>query len=232
MNQSLPAFDVGDHFSEMSNSLSKQFGSFALIALVVAAIHVALTYTFGETSPLTIIINIVVYAITGPTAIMVAYDGQLGRKARLGQYVGLAVRMIIPLVLLAMLQWILISVGLIFLICPGLYIGAMLYVMIPAVVTEKAGFGAFSRSMSLSEGYRISIVLVVFLLLLICIVIGAIASAISYAIISVPFIGVAIPSFMNAFIVLIPAVSGALVYWRLVERKEGKSLEQIADVFA
>ena len=51
MNQSLPAFDVGDHFSEMSNSLSKQFGSFALIALVVAAIHVALTYTFGETSP-------------------------------------------------------------------------------------------------------------------------------------------------------------------------------------
>lgn len=232
MTQSLPAFNVGDHFNEMFKSFSSKFATFALIALVVCIINVALVYSFGPTGPMTIIINTVVYAITGPTAIMVAYDGQLGREVKLGSYIGRAFRMIIPLVILALVQWILIAIGLIFLIFPGLYIAAMLYVMVPAIVVEKAGFGGFGRSVRLSEGYRISIVLVVFLLILLCIVIGFVAGAIALAVASIPFVGLVVPSFLNAFIVLIPAVSGALVYWRLVERKEGKSLEEIADIFA
>jgi len=232
MNQSLPAFNVGDHFNEMIKSFSSQFANFALIAAVVAFINVVLVSGLGETSAVTIIINTLVYAIAGPTGIMVAYDGQMDRNARMGQYVGRAVRMIIPLLLLTLVQWVLISIGFIFLIFPGLYIAAMLYVMIPAVMVESAGFGAFGRSLRLSEGYRISIILVAFLLVVACVVIGLIAAAIGFAVNSIPFVGIAVASFLNAFIVLIPAVSGALVYWRLVERKEGKSLEEIADVFA
>jgi len=232
MNDTLPAFDIGDHFNVLTRSFSQNITLFAVIAAIAAVATVASNMVFGVESFLSGIIGLLIYVIAGPVAMMVAFDANAGREIRTQDYFNRAISMFFPILLLSIVQGLLVGLGFMLLIFPGLYIAAMLYVIVPAIVIEKAGFSGFNRSLKLTEGYRMSILLVVLAVFLICLVMSLLGLAIQTALSVIPFVGEGLNAFINTFVYLIPAVSSALVYWRIVERKEGTSLTDIADVFA
>ena len=233
-NQNLPSFDIGDHFNVLTRTISQNLRLFALIAVVAAACNVGASLAFGGASFAYGLISSIVYVLLGPVAIMSAYDAHLGRTLRTGDYFNISIRLFFYALIVLIVQALLISVGLFLLIVPGLYIAAMLYVTLPALVIERQGFSAFGRSLELSKGYRWPIVLValvVFLLMMMVAFVWDLLVGISQ-LSGLPIVGPALEAFSSAFLVLIPTISSALVYWRLVEHKEGRSLTDIADVFA
>ena len=78
-----------------------------------------------------------------------------GKRASFMDCVVVGLKRFLPAVLVTILFILAIGVGLIVLIVPGVIIACVLWVSIPASVIEKPGIGgAFSRSATLTSGYR------------------------------------------------------------------------------
>ena len=127
-----------------------------------------------------------------------------------------------------------IAIGLMLLIVPGLLLMAMLMVLIPAIVIENAGFGAFSRSSDLTKGYRWPIVglLALYFVAFLCISMGF-----SFVMAPLLLAGsagqiaiLALNTILNAFFYGIGGLLAVLTYERLHDLKEGSSAS--AEVFS
>lgn len=88
-----------------------------------------------------------------------------GREADLSHSVALALRLVIPIVAASIVIGVLIGIGFLFLIVPGIMIYCAFSVTIPALIEERRGiFGSMQRSRDLTRGSRkrIFVLLVVF----------------------------------------------------------------------
>jgi MFS family permease len=171
---------------------------------------------------------------------------RLGLGLQMGKAVQRAFVGILPMIAIALILTLPITLGYVLLIVPGLYLGAMFSLVLPAIVFEEKGLAALGRSLSLTQGYRW--VLVGFHL-----VVGVIASLITQVtgfivvLISVPVVmlfgeGPSVAG-IAAMVVLgilgvaayaaaigLPYIPTAVAYVRLRQIKEGGG-EELLKVF-
>ena len=173
-----------------------------------------------------------------------AYDAKVGQKASVMGYLSASLKQIVPIVIVTLLVTIAVYIGLFLLVIPGIWIAAVLSVCVPAIVIERAGFGAFGRSASLTKGYRWPIVgvAIVFIaiMFLVTLLLGGIMGGVMAATMSAGtdpgagfFIGVVVISaLISGPIYGLFAIPPALIYARLREIKEGVTVDSLADVFS
>lgn len=184
------------------------------------------------------LVQMAVYGISIALLVQMAYDAKLGRPLAIKRYFEPAIGAILPIVVLTIATTILMMIGLLALVIPGLWIYAVYSVTVPAIVIDRAGFGGMGRSQYLTKEYRWP-VLGTIILIGICTVILSIVAVFIFTfiggmlgggVISV-IISVVLVSALNGFAYGLSGISVALIYARLREIKEGVSVDQLADVF-
>ena len=166
-----------------------------------------------------------------------------GRRVNLGDCIGRGFATMFAVLGVAIVSSIVIGVGTLLLIIPGVIAMTILWVAIPAAVIERNGLGALSRSSELTRGFRWKILFVLLLLIVIAMFAGALAGGIAgFAIaISSPGGDPALVTETTAFGLVmwittalthaLMAVASAVGYHDLRVAKEGVDVEQIAAVF-
>jgi len=182
---------------------------------------------------LSFIVNMAVYSITTALLVQLAYDAKLGRPIQIGRYFGPALSTILPLTILSVVAAILYSIGFVLFVVPGLWIIAVLSVMAPAVVIERAGFGGLGRSAALTKGYRWPIVGALLLGLICVIIINVVTGFLIGIVVAIggTVLGLVLFAALGAIGAGLLSILVALIYARLREIKEGVSVDQIASVF-
>ncbi|WP_282119251.1 hypothetical protein [Ruegeria atlantica] len=245
------ALGVGSIVGESFSILFKNFITVILLALVptllssvIAGMMVGADVALGAADPdfstssgvttwvLTILLQVVFYALTTALLVQLAYDAKLGRRLQVGRYFAPALQAAIPVAVLTTVAGILTGFATLALIIPGLWVYAVFSMVAPAVVIEKAGFGGLGRSAALTKGYRWPI-FGALLLIGICAGIGGFLASFAAGLLE----GVGSWAMTAGFSVVaafgagLSGISVALIYARLREIKEGVSVDQIASVF-
>lgn len=118
--------------------------------------------------------------------------------------------------------------GFLLFVVPGVIIGCMLYVAIPACVIEKLGVTAsMSRSVALTKGYRWQI----FGLFLLVVVISALGAFVFTLIGGAGLVGQLLAFGWQVVSTAFGAVLSAVIYHDLRMAKEGIDLDTLASVF-
>ncbi len=184
---------------------------------------------------------------------LAAYDAATNRPARIGAYLGITLRYLIPMVVLGIIFTIAFYVGFLLLVVPGLYIAARFWVMVPAMLVEPAGWGALGRASRLSKGYRWpmvgALIVIVIMLIILSLIINAVAGLLLFGSMTgalspensaellapsggAMIISAVLQAIGGALTYGLLAIFTALLYARLREIKEGTSVEDLAQVFA
>ncbi len=196
-----------------------------------AAIDESYFINFG----LTFFIELIAYSLATAMLVSFAYDVKLGRSKRLSSYVNSVIGNLLPLIVMAVVSYILIVIGLSLLILPGLWLYAVFSLIVPVIVVERAGFGAMGRSAELTKDYRWPIVGLLIVMFIVMFIISAIFGLI-VGFISALVGGQALLLILNIVTSTVGFAFGcimiALLYARLRELKEGISVDHLADVFS
>jgi uncharacterized membrane protein len=167
-----------------------------------------------------------------------------GRKARFGECISAAFRVVLPLAALMILLVLAVMLGFVLLIVPGVILYVMWSVASPALVEEHSGvFGSFRRSQDLTKGARWKI----FGLLLIVLVVAWVLEG-AAALAALQMVGLngmkalgsgQLPLAYTAVMLVVSTLTNvfwgtvqASTYVELRQWKEGGSTEQLAEVFA
>lgn len=166
---------------------------------------------------------------------LAAYDASLGKSVAVGAYVGRTIASLPAIIVLGILFYIMMAIGLALLVLPGLYLMARYFVFTPAILVERAGFGALRRAAALSQDYRWPIVAGILLLGIIVIGVSLVANL--TLVLAVSGLGgltayVLVQSVLGAVMYSLTAIFTALLYARLREIKEGVGMVDLVDVFA
>jgi len=174
------------------------------------------------------------------TRATVAYSQ--GHRASLGECLSVALRRALPVFVVSILFGILVVLGLIVLIVPGIMMAVMWSVVVPITVEERTGIlGAFSRSQELTRGARWTIFGLFLLIFLIGMGIGLVGVLVATVTLGFsyenPTISSSLPAIiMNAIVLtLASAFSSALItslFVELREWKDGPEDSKLSDIFA
>jgi hypothetical protein len=174
------------------------------------------------------------------TRATVAYSQ--GHRASLGECLGVALRRAGPVIVVSLLFGIMVMLGLILLIVPGIMLAVMWSVVVPITVEERTGIlGAFNRAQELTRGARWTIFGLFLLIFLIGLGIGFVGVLVSTVTIGFSYENPAISSSVPALAVnvivltLASAFSSALVtslFVELREWKDGPEDSKLGDIFA
>lgn len=172
-------------------------------------------------------------AISVALVVQLCVDATMQRSTPVRQILGDLLDVIVPLTVMSLTTSVLIGAGYVAFILPGIYLTGLLVAVVPAVVLERRGYGALSRSVRLTRGYRGPIIGLVLLVqiaieLAASLVFGLIGGALD-ALSALTFIIVlsAVEAVPYAFV----SVVMVMIYARLVELKEGAAVHDIAKVF-
>ena len=174
------------------------------------------------------------------TRATVAYSQ--GHRASLSECLGVALRRAVPVIVVSMLFGLMVVLGLILLIVPGIMLAVMWSVVVPITVEERTGIlGAFNRAQDLTRGARWTIFGLFLLIFLIGLGIGLVGVLVSTVTIGFSYENPAISSSLPALAVnvvvltLASAFSSALVtslFVELREWKDGPEDTKLSDIFA
>lgn len=255
-----PEFTVG---SVLSRTFSTFFGNFFKFLILGLALYFpiiiasfALTGSFvvdmmaGANMPegnfwvIFVIVMLVSAATVAVVQAAVAYGAieyLSGRSAGIGAMLKTGVRLIVPLVIAGIIAYIVMMLGFILLLIPGIIVAVMLSVTVPVIVAENAGpFKALERSSALTSGYRWQIFgafVVVFVIALVLQFVFTFLLGMTALLGSDPFVsgtGIAAGIFALLQNALYYAFIGSLVasiYTGLRAAKEGAGADEIAKVF-
>ena len=181
---------------------------------------------YGGPGLVLIISGILGLIIQGAMAYAV-YQVLRGQGASLGESLRKGLNRVIPLIIASILVWILIRIGYILLIIPGLILTCILSVTIPACVVERLGpVDSMNRSAELTKGYRLRIfalIVIGVLAWILFLIMPFFVSSGRPSPIVLALLGVPVQAFQ--------AVMAAIIYYDLRTVKEGVSLESLANVF-
>jgi len=185
-----------------------------------------------------IILQVGIYGMIIALLVQMAYNAKLGRPQEIGRYFGPALRSAFPIVILTTVAGLLTGIGAVFLVIPGLWIYAVFSVIVPAIVIERAGFGAMGRSAKLTKEYRWPVLGTLLLIGIVTAILSAVVafvfSAVS-AIVGGGAFGIAVSVIVNAALYAVSyglsGIAVSLIYARLREIKEGVGVDALADVF-
>jgi len=245
---------VGQIVGESFSLLFSRIGVFFLLAFIPTLISFGITTAYfgtgmytgsGDpaammaafTSPVGIILMIVlpmvIYGLSTALIVCAAYDAKLGRPARIGQYFSIALTRAVPVMLVSLVVGIVVGIGFMLLVIPGLYLAALFSVAIVVVVLESQWFGSLGRSIELTKNYRWPILGTLILLYLVILVLNLILGLFSVALFSIPpIIGIIVYSAIGAVGSALLSIGFVLIYARLRELKEGVSVDTLAEVFS
>jgi len=249
--------DVGRVISRGFNTLGRQFGPLLLISMLLSALPVFVSqYLLIQSvgvgavsggnpagsigmlaSPLywlSILVTILSGYLLQAALVRSTILDQTGQRADFGGSVALALRLLLPMIGLAILSSIIIGIGLMLLIVPGVIAYLMLAVSVPVLVEERRGvIGSMSRSRALTKGSRLRILLLLVLFFIAYIVISAVAGAAFFFLAQDSALGAAaVSGFTSALSALVVALLLASLYIELRTVKEGATTDSLAEIFA
>ncbi|HYI47701.1 MAG TPA: hypothetical protein VEX35_04475 [Allosphingosinicella sp.] len=166
-----------------------------------------------------------------------------GRDVDLGASVLFGLRLILPIIGVTICVGVLVTLGLVLLIFPGVMIYCALIVSIPALVEERRGvFGSIGRSRELTRGSRWQVFLLLVLFWIFSSIISAILGAVTGVTMGIsslgtpvmpdPILAGTVSALTGSLTAVIVAVVLAALYVELREVKEGATPGDLADVFA
>jgi len=160
-----------------------------------------------------------------------AFQDMRGQRVNLGESLGVGLSRFLPIVGLAIVASLLMGLGFILLIIPGLILMTMWFVATPACVVEQLGpFQSMKRSSQLTKGHRWKIFGLIFVLLIISSIISP-ALTVSLAAIGGRLLAVTGSVIWHGVWGAFYAIAVVVTYHDLRVAKEGIDIEQIAAVF-
>ncbi len=216
--------DIGGVFEATTEIYKKCFGTVwivALVLLVPAAIIVAILGNEGILGLIGSLVQLVATAWLIGSVIRIVQDveedGQVDWSV--GDILGSVTGRLVAIILLQIVVGILVGIGLIFFIIPGVILALMWAVSMPSLVVEGKGvFDSMSRSSELTKHNRmriLGIVVVVILIYVAIVILGALLTA------AIPVVGIIALIVVGVLAYPYVAIISAVLYFRLVELKDG-----------
>ncbi len=186
---------------------------------------------------LTTLLGLLLTGIAMAIVVHATYQSATDGQVNVGRAISGGLSQIVPVIICSLVVLIATYIGIILLIVPGLYIMALWFVVVPAIVVERCGPKAFGRSAQLTEGYRWPLVGLFLLYLLIMIAVGVIGILIHYLGFNALgetgyWIGYAVSAVLGAFTYAFGSTMTARAYMRLREIKEGFGINALREIFA
>jgi hypothetical protein len=216
--------DVSGVFDAAGEIFKRSFGSVwivALILLIPAEIIAGLLGDSGILGFIGTLIHWVAVAWLAGSVVRIVQDVELDGTVDqgVGEILGSVTPQLVSIILLQIVVGILVGIGTIFFIIPGVILALMWCVAVPSMVVEKLGvFDSMSRSSDLTRDNRmriLSIGLLIFLALIGIAMIVVFLSLVSW------LIGAIAGIVLGVIIYPYVSILAAVLYFRLVEVKEG-----------
>jgi hypothetical protein len=156
-----------------------------------------------------------------------------GKRVSLGAMIAAGARRAVPVLVVGLLAYVIVVVGMILLLVPGIYFACALAVAIPAAVVERPGvFGAIKRSFALTKGKRFAVFVVFLVMFVVMMGVMAFTLLLPQLTQSVsPLAGFVAGQIVNVVIGTLFWVAPGVVYHDLRVAKEGVATAQLAAVF-
>ena len=226
--------DIGGVFEKTTEIYKESFGTVWLVALILmvpASIIVAILDD-GILQLIGSLVSLAASAWLIGSIVRIVEDVEADGRVDwgVGDVLGSVWPRLLPLVLLQIVVGILVAIGLVFLIVPGVILALMWIVSVPSMVVEGKGvFESMSRSSELTRGNRMRILAVGIAVVLIYVAVMVVAAL--FAAIA-PIIGVI--AMIVVAVLLYPYVSiiTSVLYFRLRELEQGTmvSAEPVAPI--
>lgn len=232
-------FRVGDVFSRAFEIFGRHFAAFVVLALL-SNIPVFL-YLFGliqglwtsgpQYAPAISGFLAMVGSLIATGAIIYGVVQRLRNQSfSVGRSLAIGLGSMIPILGVSIVVGVLVTLGMILLIVPGIMVFCAYYVAVPACVVERPGvFASMSRSSFLTKGQRWRI----FGILLVVLIANAIVQYLAGQILASAGLYMLVfgPLVLSTVVSAFGAVLNGVVYYQLRVAKDGVDIEQIARVF-
>lgn len=249
-----PSLGVGDILSQTFQQYFSSFGFYFAIVFVpylLAGLFSAYLTNVAITGSIDVLFSFLYFAaVLVPVIAYVGIQGVIVRAAisdRLGQgfqlqtAVKIAIRNILPIIILGIGMTLLAGLGFLLLIVPGLYILAMFYLYVPSIMFERSGFSGLARSMEMTKGYRWPIVGIILIMLVLSWVITMIGSLLIFSLVSETLLNNAmfgqawwvsvLDAALQALVLPLSMIATAQVFVRLRNIKFGGAEEDLLRIF-
>jgi hypothetical protein len=234
-------FRIGAVISRSRSMLWRHFPIFLFVG-VIASSPILLMMSTQAADPLDeeflsdllwvvlVLILLMVFSTIGQAVIIhAAFQGMRRRPVRLVESLNVALRSFWSLIGLAFAS-LLIVLGLVLLIVPGLFLSTLWFVVLPACLVEQRGpWTSLRRSQELTNGHRWK-VFGLSAMILIGTIGGSLIESWATAVTS-PVVGVVADLLWTAIWTAFTATTAIATYHELRLAKEGTDVEQIAVVF-
>ncbi len=215
----------------------KNIGPFSLLALVISIPNYLWErYVASDPDPGLVVgiagamLNWIVPMLVAATICHAVFQQLAGRPGGIGESIQVMLTRLPNVLGTSVVAALVTAAGYAALIIPGIIIGLMLFVAIPAAVVEKPGvLGALNRSAELTKGNRLAI-FVLTILVGVLVMIPSVALALVFDADGIAFtVAVAL---LGALVSSFSAVLQTVVYHDLRAGREGLDVQELADVFA
>jgi hypothetical protein len=153
-----------------------------------------------------------------------------GRDTSIGDCLSRGLSSLLLILGLSVWQGLLIGLGLIACVVPGIMLATRWAVSLPAAVTERTGISeSMSRSTYLTDGLRWDVFCVLFVLGVLS---GGSTLLVTLATATNPMLHLLLSGVANLLVVGLSATGSAVMYYRLRDLKESIDVDQVASVFA
>jgi hypothetical protein len=249
-----PRFSIGNVLGTSFAVIGRNIVPFLLLAIVISIPSIAIRrlvgvdpqlyqeqinqqhtlYFTSYSSPgswIGLIVSIATSSLVTAALVYGTFQDLRGQRAAIGDLVRRGFSSLVPVVLAAIAYSLLLIVGTILLVVPGIIVATALWVYVPAIVVEKAGVGAsFARSRTLTKGHRWAIFGLYVIVLAVVIAAEFVLTLVLHiSLAALAYHWAAIP--IQVFYLVFIAVMSAVGYYYLRAEKEGISVSEIAKVF-
>jgi hypothetical protein len=245
--------DIGRVIQRGFKTLGNQIGVLLPLALLLVGLPGVIMYLLlGEsaganatpdealavfTSPifwLGMLVSIITGFLLQASVVRAAIKDLKGEKVDIQSNLMVAIGLLLPMIGLSLLVGLIVGIGMLFLLIPGIIAYIVLIVSVPVLVEERKGVvESMKRSAELTKGSRWSIFLLGLLMLVILMVVamvfGFVIGLVSFG---SALLGGILNAVLSSIFGLISAVVLASLYVELRTVKEGATVESLGAIFA
>lgn len=226
---------LGETFSIFFNSPVPLLVT-AVVLVPLSGLTLALSSALEESQELArlvVLLNavdfLVVTPITTGAVVYTVFQRMRGRSPAVGESLRVGVSQLLPVLGVAILQGLVMILGFLLCIIPGILFAVMYTVAVPVAIEEKPGVGrSMSRSADLTDGHRSDVFYVLAVLFLLGIGLEAVVAA---AVFLNDAVEIGLTLVVKVLATGLSATAYTVIYYRLRSVKESLDVDQIASVF-
>jgi hypothetical protein len=239
-------FEIGRVVERTFSVIGRNFVAFYLLTLILSSLPTVVAEAlseayrdgaaFGLASSLA---SLAIYLLNFITSLLVqgavvwgAVADLNGRKAGLGELFRQGAQRALPVLGVSIVMGLATGLGLVLFLVPGLILATVWCTAVPVTVIERPkGLAALSRSADLTRGSRWAIFGLLMLYVVLALIEVTIAATLGRLIGATGPAYIVIVALIDALVVLVGAVGGAVLYVELRAAREGVAPETLASVF-